>query len=53
MPTLVLRKNFSPAAGTSARSASRNSLTGRDRSFEGILVFSGIGLALMMFAIVF
>jgi hypothetical protein len=41
-----------PEAGTSARSADRKRLKGPDRSFQGVLIFSGIGLALMMSAIV-
>lgn len=53
MPTLVLRDNISTAAKTSAISSLRRALARADSSFEGILIFSGIGLTLMVLGFVF
>jgi hypothetical protein len=54
MPTLVLREKFPTAADAPAMPArpSREAKP-RDRSLEGILVFSGLGFGLMVLAIVF
>ncbi len=53
MPTLVLRENIPPASKASAIPARRTSEAKPDRSLEGVLIFSGIGLALMVVAIIF
>lgn len=53
MPTLVLRENIPPASKTSAIPTRRTSKAKPDRSLEGVLIFSGIGLALMVVAIIF
>ena len=51
MPTLVLRETMPSAA---SRAISSASTSGRpDRSLEGVLIFSGIGLTLMVLAAVF
>jgi hypothetical protein len=54
MPTLVLREKFSTVADTPAMPArpSREAKP-RDRSLEGVLIFSGIGFGLTVLAIVF
>ena len=51
MPTLVLRENVSSAPDAKARPTRQT--TPRDRSLEGVLIFSGIGFGLMVLAIVF
>ena len=53
MPTLVLRENIPPASKTSAIPTRRTREAKPDRSLEGVLIFSGIGLALMVIAIMF
>jgi hypothetical protein len=51
MPTLVLRETAPPAAKASGMSA--RPATTPDKSLEGVLLFSGIGFALMLCAIIF
>ena len=53
MPTLVLRENISQAAKTSAFSSVRKTLARANPSLEGVLIFSGIGLTLMVLGFVF
>lgn len=53
MPTLVLRENISPATKTSSVSSLRKTLTRANPSLEGVLIFSGIGLTLMVLGFVF
>jgi hypothetical protein len=53
MPTLVLRENIPPRAGASGTSTHKVSEAKPDRSLEGVLIFSGIGFALMIVAIIF
>jgi hypothetical protein len=53
MPTLVLRENIPPVARASGKPARQASEVKPDRSLEGVLIFSGIGFALMVAAIVF
>jgi hypothetical protein len=52
MPTLVLRQTVSPArmSGNSTRRTGESKV---DPSIEGVLIFSGIGLALMALAAIF
>jgi hypothetical protein len=54
MPTLVLRDNISSAANAPAMPGrpSREAKP-RDRSLEGVLVFSGIGFGLTILAAIF
>jgi hypothetical protein len=53
MPTLVLRETIPPAAKASGISSRLISAAKPDRSLEGVLIFSGISFALMLFAIIF
>jgi hypothetical protein len=53
MPTLVLRENIPPVAKASGKPIRQASETRPDRSLEGVLIFSGIGFALMVLAIIF
>lgn len=53
MPTLVLRENISPATKTSSVSSLRKTLARANPSLEGVLIFSGIGLTLMVLGFVF
>ena len=52
MPTLVLRETISPATGLPGNS-NRRAGAKTDPSIEGVLVFSGIGLTLMVLAAMF
>jgi hypothetical protein len=53
MPTLVLRENIPPVAKASGKPVRQASEAKPDRSLEGVLIFSGIGFALMVVAIIF
>jgi hypothetical protein len=54
MPTLVLRETIPSAANAPAKSArSASERKPADGSLEGILIFSGIGLGLMVLAAIF
>jgi hypothetical protein len=53
MPTLVLRENIPPPARAPGISAHQPSAAKPDRSLEGVLIFSGIGFALMVAAAIF
>jgi hypothetical protein len=53
MPTLVLRENIPPPARAPRISAHQPSAAKPDRSLEGVLIFSGIGFALMVAAAIF
>jgi len=53
MPTLVLRENIPPPARASGTSTHKVGEAKSDRSLEGVLIFSGIGFALMIVAIIF
>jgi hypothetical protein len=54
MPTLVLRENITSVANAPATPARpARQAKPRDRSLEGVLIFSGIGFALMMLAAIF
>ena len=52
MPTLVLRETISPATGLPGNS-NRRAGAKADPTIEGVLIFSGIGLALMLLAVIF
>jgi hypothetical protein len=54
MPTLVLRETIPTVADASVMPAPHaRKATPRDRSFEGVLIFSGIGFGLMILAATF
>ena len=53
MPTLVLRESISPALTSPRTPLGRKIETGRDRSLEGIVIFSGIGFGLAILAAFF
>jgi hypothetical protein len=54
MPTLVLRDNISSAANAPAMPARPvRQAKPRDRSLEGVLIFSGIGFGLTILAVAF
>jgi hypothetical protein len=54
MPTLVLREKFPTAADAPAMPARlAREAESRDRSLEGVLIFSGIGFGLMVLAAIF
>ena len=54
MPTLVLRETIPTVTDASATPAPHaGKATPRDRSFEGVLIFSGIGFGLMILAATF
>jgi len=53
MPTLVLGENIPPVAKASGMPTRRTNEARPDRSLEGVLIFSGIGFALMVAATVF
>ena len=48
MPTLVLRENIPPVAKAPGKPVRQASEAKPDRSLEGVLIFSGIGFALMV-----
>jgi hypothetical protein len=52
MPTFVLRETMPSTANVAAVSA-RRARKSVDRSLEGVLIFSGLGLGLMLLAAVF
>jgi hypothetical protein len=53
MPTLVLRENIAAAAKAPGISTRPARAAKPDRSLEGVLIFSGISFALLLFAIIF
>ena len=53
MPTLVLRNTIAPPARTSWISIRHITGAQPDQSIEGVLIFSGIGVALTLLAAVF